>query len=55
MSALAPVEEQVPMVRMDVADRELLRELLGAVERVASGAAFTLGEKVAGFELEWAA
>jgi len=54
MSALAPVEEQVPMVRMDVADRGLLRELLGAVERVASGAAFTLGEEVAAFEREWA-
>jgi dTDP-3-amino-3,4,6-trideoxy-alpha-D-glucose transaminase len=44
----------IPLTRMDNADPALLEELLDAVRRVASSAAFTLGEAVEGFEREFA-
>ncbi|MDQ3721863.1 MAG: DegT/DnrJ/EryC1/StrS family aminotransferase [Actinomycetota bacterium] len=45
----------VPLTRLDNADPLLMRELLQAVERVASQGAFTLGEEVEEFEREFAA
>ena len=45
----------VPITRLDNADPALFEELLGAVERVARKAAFTLGDEVASFEEEFAA
>jgi dTDP-3-amino-3,4,6-trideoxy-alpha-D-glucose transaminase len=45
----------VPFVRLDNAEPELLAQLLGAVERVARKAAFTLGEEGERFEAEFAA
>ena len=45
----------VPFARLDNADPQLLEELMGAVRDVASRGAFTLGEQVEGFELEFAA
>jgi dTDP-3-amino-3,4,6-trideoxy-alpha-D-glucose transaminase len=45
----------VPMARLDNDDPALLEELMLAVQRVASKAAFTLGEEVEAFEREFAA
>ncbi|HZV74513.1 MAG TPA: DegT/DnrJ/EryC1/StrS family aminotransferase [Conexibacter sp.] len=55
MSTLALGAAPVPLMRMDHEDRELFRELMAAVERVAQRSAFTLGAEVAAFEREWAA
>jgi dTDP-3-amino-3,4,6-trideoxy-alpha-D-glucose transaminase len=52
MRAVAP---PVPLTRMDNADPALFAELMAAVERVASEAAFTLGPEVEAFEREFAA
>lgn len=46
---------QVPFVRMDCADPELLEELMGAVREVAERGAFTLGHHVEAFEHDFAA
>jgi dTDP-3-amino-3,4,6-trideoxy-alpha-D-glucose transaminase len=46
--------EPVPLTRLDNADPALLSELMSAIERVASRAAFTLGAEVEGFEAEFA-
>lgn len=46
---------KVPFTRLDNGDPELLAELMGTVERVASKAAFTLGAEVELFESEFAA
>jgi len=53
MAITAPVAS-VPVTRMDNADPALMEELLATVERVASSAAFTLGDEVEGFEREFA-
>jgi dTDP-4-amino-4,6-dideoxygalactose transaminase len=45
---------QIPLVRLDGSDPELLAELMGAVELVAARSAFTLGEEVEAFEAEFA-
>ena len=45
---------RVPLTRLDNAEPGFLAELLAAVERVASAAAFTLGEEVEAFEREFA-
>jgi dTDP-3-amino-3,4,6-trideoxy-alpha-D-glucose transaminase len=45
---------QVPLLRLDDADPELVQECVLAVERVASTSAFTLGEEVEAFEQEFA-
>jgi dTDP-3-amino-3,4,6-trideoxy-alpha-D-glucose transaminase len=45
----------VPFTRLDAADPVLMGELMGAVERVASNAAFTLGEELERFERQFAA
>lgn len=50
-----PTSVQVPFVRLDSADPELLEELLGVVRHVAEHNAFTLGEQVQAFERELAA
>ncbi|MGN6188360.1 MAG: DegT/DnrJ/EryC1/StrS family aminotransferase [Conexibacter sp.] len=55
MSARAPREAAVPLMRMDQEDPQLFAEMLAAVERVARRSAFTLGDEVAAFEQEWAA
>lgn len=49
------LDVQVPFVRMDCADPELLEELMGAVREVAERGAFTLGHHVEQFEREFAA
>jgi dTDP-3-amino-3,4,6-trideoxy-alpha-D-glucose transaminase len=49
--AVAPA---LPLTRMDNADPVLFAELMAAVERVASQAAFTLGPEVEAFEREFA-
>jgi dTDP-3-amino-3,4,6-trideoxy-alpha-D-glucose transaminase len=46
---------EVPLTRLDNSDPALMEELLGAVERVARGAAFILGSEVEAFEAELAA
>ncbi len=53
MAITAPVAS-VPITRMDNADPALMEELLATVERVASSAAFTLGDEVESFEREFA-
>jgi len=53
MAITAPVGG-IPITRMDNADPALMEELLATVERVASSAAFTLGEEVERFEREFA-
>jgi dTDP-3-amino-3,4,6-trideoxy-alpha-D-glucose transaminase len=45
----------VPFVRLDSADPSLIAELLEVTERVARNGAFTLGEELESFELEFAA
>jgi dTDP-3-amino-3,4,6-trideoxy-alpha-D-glucose transaminase len=55
MSTTAPETTAVPFTRLDNGDPQLMAELLAVVERVASRAAFTLGEEVEGFEREYAA
>jgi dTDP-3-amino-3,4,6-trideoxy-alpha-D-glucose transaminase len=45
---------EVPFVRMDCADPELLEELMGAVREVAERGAFTLGHHVEEFERDFA-
>jgi dTDP-3-amino-3,4,6-trideoxy-alpha-D-glucose transaminase len=50
--ALSPA---IPLIRRDSEDPALFAELMAAVERVARGAAFTLGEEVEAFEREFAA
>jgi dTDP-3-amino-3,4,6-trideoxy-alpha-D-glucose transaminase len=45
----------VPLTRLDNADRALMEELLAVVERVARSAAFVGGEEVDAFEAEFAA
>jgi dTDP-3-amino-3,4,6-trideoxy-alpha-D-glucose transaminase len=45
----------VPLTRLDNSDPALFRELMAAVEGVASRAAFTLGPEVEAFEAEFAA
>jgi dTDP-3-amino-3,4,6-trideoxy-alpha-D-glucose transaminase len=45
----------IPLIRRDSEDPVLFAELMAAVERVARGAAFTLGEEVEAFEREFAA
>src|SRR5215207_824382 len=45
----------VPLTRMDNADPELVEELMRSVARVAGSGAFTLGEEVERFELDFAA
>jgi dTDP-4-amino-4,6-dideoxygalactose transaminase len=49
------VRANVPLMRLDFADPELLEELMGEVRVVAEHGAFTLGEHVEGFEREFAA
>jgi dTDP-3-amino-3,4,6-trideoxy-alpha-D-glucose transaminase len=44
----------VPLLRLDNADPELLDELMGVVHRVASTGAFTLGHELEAFELDYA-
>ena len=44
----------VPFTRLDATDPALMSELLAAVERVASNAAFTLGEELERFERRFA-
>jgi dTDP-3-amino-3,4,6-trideoxy-alpha-D-glucose transaminase len=44
----------IPLTRLDNADPALLDELLATVERIARGAAFTLGPEVEAFEQEFA-
>ncbi len=44
----------VPLLRLDNADPDLLAELLAVVERVASSGAFTLGDELDAFEAEFA-
>jgi dTDP-3-amino-3,4,6-trideoxy-alpha-D-glucose transaminase len=44
----------VPLTRLDNADPELMEELLDAVRRIATAAAFTLGAEVQAFESEYA-
>ena len=44
----------VPLLRLDNADPELLEELMGVVGRVASAGAFTLGEELEAFEHDYA-
>jgi dTDP-4-amino-4,6-dideoxygalactose transaminase len=51
--AVAPVAN-LPITRMDNADPALMEELLATVARVASAAAFTLGDEVESFEREFA-
>jgi dTDP-4-amino-4,6-dideoxygalactose transaminase len=46
---------EVPFVRLDAADRRLMGEIFGAIERVAGVAAFTMGEELEAFEGEFAA
>jgi dTDP-3-amino-3,4,6-trideoxy-alpha-D-glucose transaminase len=55
VSVAAPAQTQVPLMRLDFADAELLEELMGAVRAVAERGAFTLGEPVEAFEREFAA
>jgi dTDP-3-amino-3,4,6-trideoxy-alpha-D-glucose transaminase len=57
MTALEPVRtlSPIPVTRLDQADPELLSELLGVVERVASAGAFTMGAELEAFEAEFAA
>jgi dTDP-3-amino-3,4,6-trideoxy-alpha-D-glucose transaminase len=57
MTALepAPMLTKIPVTRLDQADPELLSELLGVVERVASTGAFTMGAELEAFEAEFAA
>jgi dTDP-3-amino-3,4,6-trideoxy-alpha-D-glucose transaminase len=57
MTALdpAPTLAPIPVTRLDQADPELLSELLGVVERVASAGAFTMGTELEAFEVEFAA
>jgi hypothetical protein len=46
---------EVPLLRLDNADPELLGELMDVVHRVASAGAFTLGEELDMFERDYAA
>jgi dTDP-3-amino-3,4,6-trideoxy-alpha-D-glucose transaminase len=57
MTALEPARmlTKIPVTRLDQADPELLSELLGVVERVASAGAFTMGAELEAFEAEFAA
>jgi dTDP-3-amino-3,4,6-trideoxy-alpha-D-glucose transaminase len=60
MSAAAASSQEataarVPFTRLDNAEPELLSELLGVVESVASRGAFTLGAEVEDFETDFAA
>jgi dTDP-4-amino-4,6-dideoxygalactose transaminase len=51
----SPIERpSIPLARRDSEDPALFAELMSAVERVARGAAFTLGEEVDRFERELA-
>jgi len=50
-----PRAAEVPFVRLDAADRRLMGEVFGAIERVAGVAAFTMGEELETFESEFAA
>jgi len=53
-----PVPErdgQLPFTRLDDTDPALFEELMQAIRRVGSSAAFTLGEEVAAFERDFAA
>jgi dTDP-4-amino-4,6-dideoxygalactose transaminase len=45
----------VPFVRLDAADPTLTADIFAAIERIASSAAFTLGEELETFEREFAA
>jgi dTDP-3-amino-3,4,6-trideoxy-alpha-D-glucose transaminase len=58
-SAIAPAGKAgnagVPFTRLDNADPELHAELLDVVARVSQSAAFTLGEELEAFELEFSA
>ncbi|HEY2766823.1 MAG TPA: DegT/DnrJ/EryC1/StrS family aminotransferase [Solirubrobacteraceae bacterium] len=54
-AAQVPHATQVPFVRMDCADPELLEQLMGAVREVAERGAFTLGHHVEEFERDFAA
>lgn len=51
---MSAVPVRVPLTRLDNADPALMAELLGAVERVVTAAAFILGEEVEAFEREFA-
>jgi dTDP-3-amino-3,4,6-trideoxy-alpha-D-glucose transaminase len=53
MGALQTVE--VPLLRLDNSDPELVAELLEVVERVASTGAFTMGDELEAFEQDFAA
>ena len=55
MTATGSSGVTVPLTRMDNADPELMEELLAAVKRIASTAAFTGGPEVEAFEDEFAA
>ena len=50
LPAAANVGAQVPFIRLDETEPELLAELLEVVERVARKGAFTLGDEVENFE-----
>ena len=58
LSQAAPPPQQagtgVPFIRLDSADPVLSGDIFAAVERVAAGAAFTLGEELEVFEREFA-
>lgn len=53
-TAPARVAAPIPFAAMDGRDPRLMRELMAAVESVASRAAFTLGDEVDGFERDFA-
>ena len=58
LSQAAPPPQQagdgVPFIRLDAADPILSGDIFAAIERVAAGAAFTLGEELETFEREFA-
>ncbi len=53
MTSVSP-PPNVPLTRLDNADPDLMEELLDAVRRIATSAAFTLGAEVRAFESEYA-